>query len=538
MKQISAQPIFRAFLALIVFAGTLAGCGDNRARSSEFAAIAEQHLSAGDLVSARLNAQKAIAERDDVAALYVLLGQIEVRSQKPISAFNAYSMALDLEADNIEVLQAIADLGMQTGRVKEAKEAADRILILAPASPNALLVKGFIAQDEGKYEEAAKVVEDILSLNAQDEGGIILSARLDALQGRSQQALEKIDKAIAQIGTTYALNVTRLEIYRLLGNAEYMLGIFPTILKEADINSEYQIDYTNIIYKTGNVGLARTVSINMLRDQQLSRAQLEKLTNLWVEYDINPLTEAQIAYFSAEGSPLTRSALTRHFLLYGKPETAERLLANLVEGGSEDAKALWARVMLARGNYRTAFAVAKYVLKGDPRNEDALLVHSAQSIAQRRFRDAIEDASVAVSDSPQNPIAYAQLAKAYAAKGNDVRARQVFEQGMDALPQSRLLASLYKKFLLKWGDEERALSIDKDVALASPSSTKSWTTFFQTCSRSRDTACGKVARDGLARAKLSFLVDDAPGMPRRRGLFARITPEKICATTGGICTES
>ena len=194
--------------------------------------------------------------------------------------------------------------------------------------------------------------------------------------------------------------------------------------------------------------------------------------------------------------------------------------------------------MLARGNYRTAFAIARDVLEDDPRNEDALLVQSAQSLAHQRFRDAIEDASVVVSDSPKNPIAYAQLAKAYAAEGNDVRARQVFEQGMDALPQSGLLASHYKRLLLKWGDEERALSIDKEVALASPSSTKSWTMFLQTCTRSRDTACGKVARDGLARAKMSFLVDDAPGTPRRRGLFARITPEKICAPTGGICTES
>jgi tetratricopeptide (TPR) repeat protein len=180
-----------AFLALCLMAAILGGCDDKLERASEFATIAEQHFIAGDIDAARSNVQKAIAARDDVAAYYVLLGRIEAQSQKPISAFNAFSLALDLEADNLQILQSIADLGLQTGRVKEAKEAAERILILAPGSPNALLVKGFIALDEGRFDEAQAAVNDILALNPQDEGGIILSARIDALQGRSEQALDK-----------------------------------------------------------------------------------------------------------------------------------------------------------------------------------------------------------------------------------------------------------------------------------------------------------------------------------------------------------
>lgn len=518
-------------------AANLAGCDDKLERASQFATIAEQQFAAGDVGTARLNAQRAIAARDDVAAYYVLLGQIEVQSQKPISAFNAFSLALDLEADNLQVLQSIADLGLQTGRIKEAKEAAERILILAPGSPNALLVKGFIALDEGQFNEAQTAANDILALNPQDEGGVILSARIDALQGRSEQALAKINKTIDTIGETSALNATRLEIFRLLGQAARMLETMPAILKNVDANSEYQIDYINVLYKTGNVDTARNAGLKVLKNPITNTQQLGKLMDIWSEYDPIPLNASQISSLAETGSPVMQITLARHFL-WSEPQYSAQILAKSINAQGPDAKALLARIMLAEGKKRRAYEIADQILENDPRNEDALLVRSARYIAEKKFDQAIADASIVASDAPQNVFGYVMLGNALSSKGNKIRAKQVFEQGIDALPQSLILARHYKELLLSWGDTSRIVSLDKEVALASPSSVKSWTIFGDSCSRFGDAFCAKEAKQGLARAKLSFVVDDPPGTPRRRGLFARITPEKICATTGGICTES
>ena len=526
-----------AFLAFCLMATILGGCDDKLERASEFATIAEQQFTAGDIDAARSNVQKAIAARDDVAAYYVLLGQIEVQSQKPISAFNAFSLALDLEADNLQILQSIADLGLQTGRVKEAKEAAERILILAPGSPNALLVKGFIALDEGRFDEAQTAANDILTLDPQDEGGIILSARIDALQGRSEIALAKINKTIATIGETSALNATRLEIYRLLGQPARLLETMPAILKNVDANSEYQIDYINLLYKTGNLDAARNTVLKVLEDPITNTQQLTKLMDIWSEYDPTPLTASQISRLAKNGSPVMQITLARHLLL-SEPQYSSQMLAGPLKAGRSEAKALLVRIMLEEGDTRAAYGIADQILKNDPRNEDALLVRSARFMAEKKFDEAIADANVVVSDAPQNVFGYVMLGNALSAKGNKIRARQVFEQGIDALPQSRILAKHYKERLLGWGDKRRIVSLDKEVAMATPSSIKSWVIFADSCSRFGDGSCAKEANQGLARAKTSFVVDDPPGTPRRRGLFARITPEKICATTGGICTES
>ena len=243
MPNFSLSMLMPKWLAIIFTLSLSMSCTDKYESAAQYATQSESLFASGNLVEARLNIQKAIAQRDDVAAFYILLGRIEVQAEQPVRAFNAYSMALDLEADNLEVLQNIADIGLQTGRVQEAEEAASRILLLAPASNGAMLVKGFIAIDEGRFDDAQKAVDDIMAINPSDEGGVILGARIDALQGRTEAALAKIDNSIATIGQTNALNVTRLEILRVLGNPKGMASIFPAILKTMNDDADFRLDY-------------------------------------------------------------------------------------------------------------------------------------------------------------------------------------------------------------------------------------------------------------------------------------------------------
>ncbi|KTE67073.1 MULTISPECIES: tetratricopeptide repeat protein [unclassified Sphingopyxis] len=534
-------PTFRLAMRMLPLALWLAvasGCADSAQRAAENAAIAESQLAAGDVEAARKSIREAIAERDDVADYYILLGRIELRAQQLTSAFNAYSMALDLQADNPEILQAIAELGLQTGRVREANDAADRLLLLMPGATQAMLVKGFIAIDDGRPADARKMASDILALNARDEGGIILLARLDALDGKTDVALKAVDEAIASGSTTPALNVTRLEIYRLQGDGKRMKAILPDILKTMDYNEDFVLDYANLLYKTGEIAAARSEIVKAMGRSPNDRELLARLVQLWREYDRRPLSDAQLQYISGSGTRAQQIILARFYLDAGESDKAKRLISRLFDEHVLEGQALMARILLAQGDKKNAYELASRVLAADARNEDALLVRAARSLWERNLDRAIEDANVVVSDSPENYLGYVELARAYIAKGQDIRARQTFERGMDFLPQSLELADAYRAFLLRVGDRQRAVTLDQDVAIAKPSSVRAWAVYSRTCSQYGDALCAAKAEAGLARARVSFLVDDPPGTPRRRGLFARISPEKICATSGGVCTGS
>lgn len=515
----------------------VAGCSDPLQRAADYASLAQSQLTAGDLDDARENVRRAILARDDVAEYYVLLGRIEMQAQRPASAFNAFSLALDLQTDNPEILQSVAELGLQTGRIREAKEAADRILLLTPNASRAMLVKGFIAIDDGRLDDAKQMATEILTQNPSDEGGTILSARIDALQGKTDKALADVRSGIAAVGSTTALNVTMLEIYRMQGNAKGMQSVFPEILKALGGNIDYRIDYINLLYRMGHASSARAEAVKAIQATPNNNDLYQKLSDLWLEYDLKPLGPPQIDYIAQSGTRAAQLSLARFHYVAGDYSVARRLLALPLSGRILEAQGLMARIRLAQGDGPGAEKLADEVLAQDPANGDALLVRSARHLAKRQIDLAIEDANIVVADAPSDYAGYVALAKAYEAKPSIIRARQIFERGMDALPQSRQLADEFQQFLLRNAERDRIVSLYRELALAKPSSISAWSAFSRACAQFGTALCAKEATAGMAKAQIRFMVDEPPGTPHRRGMFARITPDDVCASGSPQCTE-
>jgi predicted Zn-dependent protease len=305
-----------------------------------------------------------------------------------------------------------------------------------------------------------------------------------------------------------------------------------------DEDIEYQLDYVNLLYKMGDAAAARAIALKAIEADPNDAQLLAALGDLWLEYDRKPLAASQWAYVAESGTRSSQIALARFYHKIGDDEVAQSLLKRASDSGVSEAQGVLARVMLARRDIRRADALANALLKADPRNEDALLVRAQRHLANGQLDRAIEDANIVVADSPQEYLGYVVLAGAYSANGSAIRARQTFERGMDALPQSKLLADAYREFLVDSGDTNRVVSLYQDLAIAKPSSVVAWTAFARACAEFGDGICARKVESGLARAKTSFVIDEPPGTPPRRGLFARITPEEICATTGGVCTGS
>jgi tetratricopeptide (TPR) repeat protein len=516
----------------------LAGCNDRVQEAADNAALAQAQFDSGNFVGARQSIQRAISARDDVPEYFIILARSELALQQTAGAFNAYSRALDLQADNLEVLQNIAELGLQADRIREADEAADRMLLLFPGSARAMLVKGFVAIENGRPEDAQRFASSILQANPNDEGGVILSARLSALDGRFDEAIAQIQRARSNVGETEALNATLLEVYRAQGNAAGMRSVFPQVVEAAGQVADYRLDYINFLYKTGDRSAARNEVRKAIQSRPNDLAMLASLSGLFDEYDPSPFSPAQKQALAEAGSRASQLAVARFFLENGQLAEAIAILKRPLAQEVAEAKALAARIRLAQGQTNAADRMAASVLELDPRNPDALLARSARRLATGKLDAAIEDANVIVSDAPQEYMGYVALANAHLAKGSPLRARQVFERGIDALPQSSLLIEEYEQFLRRLGDKARVRSLYADLAAAAPSSIKAVQSLARVCAEFGDQVCLAKATRGLDAARRSFVIDDVPGTPRARGIFSRITPEQICRTTGGVCTAS
>jgi tetratricopeptide (TPR) repeat protein len=367
---------------LLPFMLLLGACSNDLEAAAQQAAMAEAQLAAGDVVGARVSIQKAIANRDDMAEYYIMLGRIEIQAQRPISAFNAYTLAQDLEADNQEILQSVADLGLQVGRLGPAEAAADRLLLLAPNATGAMLVKGFIAVDQNRLNDAAKIADEILQLNEQDAGGVILAARVDAMKGKPAEALKRIDAIRGKSAQSQALDQTRLEILRMQGNGEAMKQLFEELLRLPDGNPDYPLDYANLLYKMGETQKARRYLAERIAKAANNREQLQKITVIWQEHDGAPLVPAEIERFAESGTDVTRITLARYFIASKQASIAKKLLTGKARGRTMEIRSLLARAELALGERMSAYSLATDILEADRRNTDALLVRVDQNIKE------------------------------------------------------------------------------------------------------------------------------------------------------------
>jgi predicted Zn-dependent protease len=484
------------------------------------AAQAQALMEAGDLAGAREAVLRSLAVRDDIPEVHTLNGRIALGTNDPLGAYQAFSRVLELDAANMDALLAVSELGLQLGRVRDAETIADRALALDPNAPRALLVKGLIALDRKRIAEAVGYADKILEVKANDEGGIVLKARALATGGDFDGGRAVIETASATTAQSEAMMATLLEIDRARGDVSGLLNAFQRLVQKLPRNTELKIDYANTLYKTGNFPGARAVLRPFFIQPTEDRASLLAITALWIEYDRDPFSTADLEAIGAKGSALQREIAAHYFLQTGRIDIALKLLAP-VGVGPGGVEGLYARALHADGQNAQAREIMTQILARDKLNPDALLLRATLYQGEKRYSEAIVDAQTVLRDNPENADAYWTLAQALAEHRQGVRARQILEQGAKLLPQSAFLYDKYIQFLYQINDMGRAMSLARTFALASPASLRAWKQYEAVCLRNRSD-CVTEARKGYARAQTIYAIDPRPGTPPKRSLFGRL----------------
>lgn len=514
------RTVFRA--VAIAAALAAAGCSSSQDKAAREALTAQILMDGGDLPNARAAIIRSIAQRDDIADNHMLQARIEMGLRNPVGAFMSFSRALDLDAASAEALIGVAETGLQIGRVREASTAADKILAIDPASARALLVKGMIVLDEGRPPKALQYAEKILGNNASDEGGIVLKARATALMGDYNGALGVLNQAMATLGETDAMNVTAMEISRARGDAKGLISSFQKILAKAPDNGVLLVDYANTLYKTGNAAAARDLLENAIETQKDRESVLKSIVALWSEYDQTAPSNARVSALGESGSPAARMVIGRYLLTMGRPADAEVILRGFATPKAYEATALYGRILYALGQKDKATAIAADVLSEDEDNGDALILRAELALEKGKAIDAINDLQMVLRDDPLNGQAYALQARAYEARKQAWRSRQLFALGLDRNPQDHWLLSRYLEFLYRSGDNSQAMTAARKHAKATPGSIRAWKTYASVCERAANAACRAEASHGLQSAMSLYAIDQAPGTPKQRGLFGRL----------------
>lgn len=505
-------------MLLLAAAASLAGCGGSTVAAQKDALQAQTLLQQGRINEARIAIKEAIAQRDDEPQYHILRGRIEMAAGSVSSAFSAYSDAMSLDPTNVEALQAVSQLGLQTGNFRESIEATDAILSLTPDEPGALLVRGLHAVIRKRFAEADDIADRILARDANDEGGVILKARIAVRKGEEQQALQVLSGFGDTKPNTLGVVMTRLEVFRVMRDAAGMRSQFALLRNLAAGDPDLRLDEANFAFKDGRASDGGGLIIASLADPKVNAERIEQSLALWREYDDVGPADASLAPIAATGTAPARLAVAEFLAERNRLAAARQLLAGM---GAGERMALDALIAARGGRWSEAERLANQVIAADNTHCLALIVRAEAALQKGAVANAQRSAQLAASQCSAQTRGWILAAEAYTRREDPENARRMWRQGIAANSQHAELARAYIDWLARSGQEREALSVARRLTHAAPALLSGWRLYRDSCQRF-DPSCQRAAEAGLADAATRYFIDFAPGQAAPNGLFGRI----------------
>lgn len=195
--------------------------------------LADTLSESGDLDGARKLLDTAAANARS-AALFAMLGRIEVKQRRYAEAIEHFNRALTLEPQANALYADLADVYTAQGDAAQAKEAQAKAGNAQPtlADPlvagiyqqgaaavagtpleqaRQLIARGDIGAAHGKLDEALKTKPD-------DVEALALAARIDALVGRREIAQDEVSRALKIKSDSAVANLSQGMIYEFAGD--------------------------------------------------------------------------------------------------------------------------------------------------------------------------------------------------------------------------------------------------------------------------------------------------------------------------------
>ena len=491
-------------------------CANPQEEAQREAALAQQLLDSGDLPGARSAVGRALSHRDDQLDILLLDARIKLRMQDMAAARDAFRTVLVFDPNNQEALTAVTQVSVMFSDKKMAREMIDRALALDPNNAEVLMSKGVLELDDKNYSAAIATAERLLT-NPSDSRGTVLKARALFLSGDRAASYALLRDASAEFGNNELLAAATLENARAEGDVPAMLEQFMFLGSTQTESADLALDEVNVRYKSGDLEGARLRGVDFLARFGGDTQQIERLMELWEEYDPTPLTAADIQALAQDASIETRLAVVRYFIDRGIPDAGVPLLANAPDPRVFGTMA-WLRVL--RGD-RAGMVAARRMLETDEANCGALAAVAQWELTHGSHENAVIPAQVLATQCRDRINGYNLLVAAYGKAERPRAVERAFREGTEAHPQDARFAASFADWLLANGRAQSAVALTRRLTVAAPSRVSSWKLRLEVCRKAGDRACVSQAEKGLATARRTFVLDPLPGIKRGDTLFGR-----------------
>ena len=503
-----------AILAL-VFA---AACQDQEIEAQAEAASAMAMLEQNRFAEARMAINRALILKDDVPDYHIARGRIEFAAGAVSAAYDAYFDALALDPSNLEALQAVSQLGLQTGNINASLRATDTLILLNPGDTTALITRGVHALISSRLDEADDYAARALAVNSYSDEAMILRSRVLYLRGKNEAALELLENRSREGEDSAGIHLMRLELYRAQRNPKGMEIQFGALRATDQISWQLAVDEANFLFKLGRRNAALDLTVDLLASDELTPEALRSVVELWRLWAITDLSDEAVVTLSTKGSQSVRYDVALFLARQSALDHAVELSQSL-DGNGRDALAAF--IALRSGRTAEAERLASRVLGADKTHCLGLEVQARIRLSRGKLREALTDAQQVTIQCPNEVAGWIIAASAYSEMGDPHNARRVFRQGAEANPQDLGYLIEHTRWLRRQDRQREAIAVARRLTRDAPAMIQGWEHYRELCGVAAD-PCVADAERGLADARTRYWIDYKPGESPPPGLFGRL----------------
>ncbi len=495
-----------ATLLFLLTAVAVAGCDGGHGRYLNHLERGKQYLAQNNLPKAGVEFRNALQIQPRDAQAAYLSGRVEELRGNLADALALYQASLDSSPEFDPARASLAKILVLGGQAPRALETVGPGLIRHPDSPE-LLAASAAAHHQLKDEPAA--MADALravEIAPSNEDAIAVLAGLHQAAGDYSQALAVATAGAQKVPNSVDLRQILASLYFATGDtekAEEQLRriielrpqeLPPRLRLAIRLAQAHRLDEAQQILEVAVAALpkepaAKLALVDFLATQR-SRGDGERRLRGFIALEPG---NAELMF--GLGALLQR---------FGAAPEAIATYQEIIRHGGTDANGLLARDRIAAlnieaGQTEAAEKLAAEVLKVNPRDSDALLIHANLALDRNDPTAAIVDLRSVARDQPKLVSVYRMLARAHLAKGETALAEEALRAGVAAAPEDVSGNIELAQFLAQTDRIAQAVTLLEESVRRSPESSRAREALVRALLAKGDLAAARAAAEDLKR---------------------------------------
>lgn len=421
---------------------------------------------------------------------YVERGDRYIQDKNVEAAIIEYRNAVQHDPRFGEAYRKLASAYLTHGDGAEAVRAAVTAAELLPDVPEAQLEAGSLLLLAGKFVDAKKLADKVLSANAQD-------VRARVLLGNATAGLKDLDAAIKEFEEAIRLDPQQSATYTGLATLKASSGdpaaaerIFKQAISTDSQSTNARLALAHFYWSHDRVGEAEqvmkeahdlkpgdsrvNVTLALFYQATRRRAEAEPFLRAAAEAGDDPrLTMLLADYYIAQNRGAEAAKLLQPF-------TGDRKYGVLVS-------MRLAGIAQVEGHADEAITIIDKAISNDPSNSRTLAAKSDLLLRQNRIDEAAKAAEAAVSANASSAEAQFVRGRVLRAKGNFDKAEEAFNEVLRLNPRAAAARVELARLRIRSGADD-AVTVAMEAAKADPRSLDARLTLARALMSKRDYA--------------------------------------------------